>query len=489
MPTRTVVFVHGWSVTNTNTYGRLPERLAAAGSVDARHIFLGEYISFRDEVYMADISRGFEAAVHDRLADLLQRNRRFACITHSTGGPVVRDWFERFYRSRKRACPMSHLIMLAPANFGSALAQLGKKRVGRLKAWFADVEPGRRVLDWLELGSSEAWRLNEHLFGSPSPADADPPTFLFSLIGQTIDRKLYDHVNPYTGEIGSDGVVRSAAANLNAVYVKLEQAKIGKRGGVRDIELKLTESRGAPPSAFRLVPGVSHSGRNIGIIRSVGPDNAHATVDLVSRCMAVDTREDYDRIITRFREDTEAVARTERLEVEHVPVLPDRTYIHDPCSMVIFRIQDDEGHILEDFDLLLTAGARDSANELPRGFLIDRQRNSRHRGTLTLFLNHAVMSGCEAVEDNGKTVREALKGVSRLGLKIAPFETTGYAHYASGRLAVDEQELLQFLRPNATTLVDITLRRIVHTGVFRLTRDTRPQSFKGQPVGEPIDSA
>jgi hypothetical protein len=26
--------------------------------------------------------------------------------------------------------------MLAPANFGSALAQLGKNRVGRLKSWF-----------------------------------------------------------------------------------------------------------------------------------------------------------------------------------------------------------------------------------------------------------------------------------------------------------------------------------------------------------------
>eukprot|EP01031_Cornospumella_fuschlensis_P043536 gene43536-53229_t len=44
--------------------------------------------------------------------------------------------------------------MLAPANFGSALAQLGKGRVGRLKAWFSGVEPGQGVLDWLELGSS-----------------------------------------------------------------------------------------------------------------------------------------------------------------------------------------------------------------------------------------------------------------------------------------------------------------------------------------------
>jgi hypothetical protein len=157
--------------------------------------------------------------------------------------------------------------------------------------------------------------------------------------------------------------------------------------------------------------------------------------------------------------------------------------------MVIFRVQDDEGHILEDFDVLLTAGARNSVNELPRGFLIDRQRNGQHSGTLTLFFNHAVMSGCGAVEDGGKTIREALQGVSRLGLRIAPFETSGYAHYVPGRLGVDEHELMQFLAPNATTLVDITLRRIVHKGVFRLTQNTRPESFKGQPAGEPIASA
>jgi len=38
-----------------------------------------------------------------------------------------------------------------------------------------------------------------------------------------IDRKLYDHLNSYTGEKGSDGVVRAAAANLNFGLVELKQ--------------------------------------------------------------------------------------------------------------------------------------------------------------------------------------------------------------------------------------------------------------------------
>ena len=44
------------------------------------------------------------------------------------------------------------------------------------------------------------------------------------VIGQTIDRKLYDNLNTYTGESGSDGVVRVAAANLNSAYVRLADA-------------------------------------------------------------------------------------------------------------------------------------------------------------------------------------------------------------------------------------------------------------------------
>ena len=96
------------------------------------HIYLGKYVSFRDEVRIPDISRAFDAALTAVLKEAGAK-RRFVCITHSTGGPVVRDWLDRSYVQSKRIaeCPISHLIMLAPANFGSALAQLGKTRLGR----------------------------------------------------------------------------------------------------------------------------------------------------------------------------------------------------------------------------------------------------------------------------------------------------------------------------------------------------------------------
>lgn len=102
---------------------------------------------------MDDIVRAFNRALHDQIPDG-EKIAEFSCITHSTGGPVVREWVQRYYGSSKLAqSPLRHLVMLAPANHGSPLAALGKERVGRIKAWFDGVEPGQQVLDWLSLGS------------------------------------------------------------------------------------------------------------------------------------------------------------------------------------------------------------------------------------------------------------------------------------------------------------------------------------------------
>lgn len=223
----TLVFVHGYSVTQLDTYGELALRLRNEGNergvdIKIEDIFLGRYISFNDEVKLADVSRALETAIQQQiLAD--NPSTRFICITHSTGGPVVRNWWYHYYKNNSTLCPMSHLIMLAPANHGSALAQLGKSKLSRIKAWFDGVEPGQGVLNWLELGSNEAWELNKDWIKSDSKQISPNGIFPFVVTGQDIDHQLYDHLNSYTGEMGSDGVVRVASANLNSRYIKLIQ--------------------------------------------------------------------------------------------------------------------------------------------------------------------------------------------------------------------------------------------------------------------------
>lgn len=156
-----VIFVHGWSVTHTNTYGELPQWLESQcreGALDIQvgNIYLGHYISFNDTVTLDDIARAFEHAVREEIADKLRHGERFACITHSTGGPVVRQWMDLYYKNNLAKCPLSHLIMLAPANHGSALAQLGKSRLARIKCFLKALNRGNTFLIGLSLEVSGA---------------------------------------------------------------------------------------------------------------------------------------------------------------------------------------------------------------------------------------------------------------------------------------------------------------------------------------------
>jgi pimeloyl-ACP methyl ester carboxylesterase len=200
-----IVFVHGWGV-RTPDYGSLPVQIRRALRAQLFDIWLSEYISSSDEVTMDDLAAAFERARLTHFPD-----RAFACVTHSAGGPVIRTWLDRF------SGPLTALVMLAPPNHGSALAQLGKGRLSRLKTWMEGVEPGQRILDWLELGSEESWALNIRWL------DSHWPSRLLVLTGSHPDASLYDHLNSYTGERGSDGVVRLAAANLNYSWMRLHQ--------------------------------------------------------------------------------------------------------------------------------------------------------------------------------------------------------------------------------------------------------------------------
>lgn len=484
MPER-VVFVHGWSVTHTNTYGALPTRLvseaAAHGiSLSVQHIFLGKYVSFHDEVRVPDLALAMEYALQD--AGLNTPDKRFYCVTHSTGGPVVRAWYDRYYRD-KTGSPMSHLVMLAPANFGSALAALGKARVGRIKAWFDNIEPGQGVLDWLSLGSREALALNTAWLEHGNEQIGPKKMFPFVLTGQCIDRKLYDNLNSYTGELGSDGVVRAAAAHLNATWLRLKQ------GGEPDSK-KFTklmqdgEILHGPDVPFRIISGVSHSGKQMGIMRSVSDTkggSGQEVIDAILRCFSVSTAAQYKKLSADFAQETDTVQTLERVEKEQRLLLGTRTFYRDRHAQVIFRVRDSEGEPVADFDLLLTAGDASNPNHLPEGFFRDRQANSA--GVFTYFLNYDVLAGCPAIPGE----RDALPGIDKLGLEIHPRPTEGFVHFRKSRVAASAELLQTIVKPNQTTIVDITLTRVVHEGAFRFEKTTEESSFKNVRPGRELN--
>jgi hypothetical protein len=461
-----VVFVHGWSVSNTDTYGGLPEALRKQSTdITVSHLFLGKYISFADEVKVDDIARGMQHAVNNEVLPLIKGNEKFACITHSTGGPVVRCWMDLYFKDQLQLCPLQHLIMLAPANHGSALAQLGKGRLSRLASMTKGVEPGTGVLEWLELGSEQSWQLNLSWLKYACVADQ---FFATVLTGQSIDRALYDHLNSYTGEVGSDGVVRAAAANMNYALLRLVQQKAGS------FEIQRFEQ---PENfAFGILPGRSHSGADIGIMRSVkaNDNGSHPTLHWIKQCLKVTDAATYKQLCKDLQQLTVTTQKDEYKKIESAGFLFDRKFITSRYSMLVFRVCDDRNNELNDYDIKFTAGPDYNENHLPSGFCVDRQRNQRSPGKLTYYVDFDLL-------------RSWLKKpelADCFGFKVQARPSSGFAYYQIAEYRGSFKELSQYIAANQTLMIEIELKRVVHEGVFQLTESLAPEDFRKQKPGD-----
>ncbi|MEP7352608.1 MAG: hypothetical protein ABI824_05195 [Acidobacteriota bacterium] len=413
-----VVFVHGWSVRHAD-YGALPSRLKQfSDTVDVR---LSDYISYSDQVTMDDLVQAFERA---RLAQF--PDQEFACVTHSTGGPVLRTWLTRHYAGDAAGrCPLTHLIMLAPPNHGSALAQLGRSRLSRMKFWLQGCEPGVKILDALELGSDANWQLN---LASLQIDWAARGVYLFVLAGSAIDSAFYDHLNSYTGERGSDGVVRVASANLNFSSLRLEQSEAA---------LVVKNVARSPEAATIILPEQSHCGSAKGILAGIPPVAGSPVVRWVERCLKVATPDGYGEVVAESEKTHEGV--------------------HSPCSMIAFRVIDSRGMPLEDYDLLLTGGPDYSPDELPKGFFMDRQRNQRLPHVLTYYLDHTAMSRSP-----------------QLGFRLIPRPDSGPVQFACAEFKGDLATVEAVLGPHQTALVEIVLERRLEPSVFKISEMEPP---------------
>lgn len=216
---RQVVILHGWS--DTSESFKPLARFLKRNGFDAHPIYLGDYVSLNNDVRIEDVAKRMEEAVRaaQRKRGAGRLGRTFDLIVHSTGGLVARQWIAGFYQDRP--CPVQNLLMLAPANFGSALAHLGRSMLGRIaKGWRTGFETGDEMLRALELGSPFQWELAQQDLFVPEGRDPGSVAALygadkvrpFVLIGTYPYQAL---VNRLTNENGSDGTVRVAAGNLN----------------------------------------------------------------------------------------------------------------------------------------------------------------------------------------------------------------------------------------------------------------------------------
>lgn len=428
-----LVFVHGWSVTHTDTYAQLPQALVRLlgdeMNLTIRHIHLGRYISFDDAVRLSDIAKAF----NDARLDLLGK-KPFAVITHSTGAAVIRHWLQTFFTGDKLSrCPLTHLIMLAPANHGSALAQLGKSRVGRIKSFFAGVEPGQGILDWLELGSDGQYDLNRYWLDNFS-LDGPLP---FVLTGEAIDSQFYDYLNSYTAEAGSDGVVRVASANLNFSYLLLAETAHTCDGFDNRCISTLKLSKHSQPhqqTAFEVIKNASHSGSSKGIMGSVTNRNAKnkPVVQRIAQCLRVTTPKQYRQLSDEMSQAS-LIKRKPR------------------ACMLVVRVTDDTGLPVEDFDILLLSGPHFVPGEFKKGFMLDKQKNHTNKHVLTFYFD----------ADKLAKVSEG-----KIGLRVEPRPNSGMCYYLSAEFRSDVEQVHELLIADQTTMVDIVLQRRIKPETF-----------------------
>jgi hypothetical protein len=381
--------------------------------------------------------------------------------------------------------------MLAPANFGSALAKLGKKMIGSILSrmrYF--VEPGTGVLEWLELGSRESLALNlEWIHSNPSSLGPER-MFAFVITGDYIDRRIETYAIALTQEIGSDGVVRAAAANLNSQHVVIVQMSDVSTGVLKPANAEILYTATSPKVPFLIVPKRSHSKNSMGIMASVrtnSGDENQPTIDAIFRCMAVNSNIDYDDLYEAFEHQTKIVQlEEERVEiVQWIDYLRNRQnkyYIHDRMAMIIFRVFDIEYNPIPVFELQLTAGPEGDANNFPIGFMGREQSNGRKSGVITYYVNYDLIDGCDEVIEDGKVIREAVPSVGQLGLTIfpSPEEGTKFVSYSPIRIMPSEEFLKNVIQKNETTIVDVVFQRLVSAETFEFKQfdGTNEGSFR-----------
>ena len=219
---RQVLIIHGWSDTS-KSFRSLAGFLSNHG-YEPKVLWLGDYISKDDDVRVEDVAKRMGEVIDGMIAsgDL---DKSFDMIVHSTGGLVARAWLTSWYRGAADKCPAKRLVMLAPANYGSKLAAMGKSFLGRVVKgydnWF---QSGQAMLNDLELSSPYQWELAQRdILIAPSGDAAryygDGLVWPFVIVGTHPYANLLRQI---VNENGSDGTVRVCAANLNARGVTID---------------------------------------------------------------------------------------------------------------------------------------------------------------------------------------------------------------------------------------------------------------------------
>lgn len=443
-----VLILHGYGG-NPESWQHMATRLRDMTAGPVSHVLLGRYESQEDDLVFGDLTEGLEQklrAQQELLSGLTPRS--FSMIAHSTGALVVRHWLQRYYADRPEAIPLKHLILLAPANFGSRLAHHGNSEYGRFLHFIQERdregwETGRNILNGLELGSPFTYHLATGDILRRSAGDPDLHVlnaegfYTFVIIGNQPYTDRIQRRFPGRAEPGSDGTVRVAAAALSTRKLLIDFAQ--EPLGFQTIE-------GFSRVPLAVVSGVNHS--NI--------KENEQTLDLVVKALNVSSEASFGQVNDEF----EAVKKETLIEND------------DPLThqyqQFVTHLTDDTGSSVQDYDFDFEAYDPDGRELFDSSDDLNATKRHSHPYTQDssyrcFFVDYTDLSNIVAGLPKGTTVKLSLiaKDLSR---KVS-YETGDHTRVDLWGPAV-AQERINFFSGSTTTLVDIKLDRKAREDLF-----------------------
>ncbi|MDD1607702.1 MAG: hypothetical protein LUQ18_04250 [Methylococcaceae bacterium] len=472
-----ILLIHGYSSEGSNStveeiYGTLPNDLRKEfGDENVLELNLSRWISLNNGITIDDISFAMNRALEQKYPNLL--NSGFNVIIHSTGALVVRNWIKNF---SGKPSSIHNLIHLAGANFGSGLAHIGQ---GQLARWgrliFQGTGQGTQVLNELEFGSSKTLDMHLHFLQPTNSMYQDYQVQEFCLIGSQTLGMLRLIPIPYLKEDSSDSTVRTSAGNLNFNYItvkpisdafSLSSQKTKKIINKRldnisfdDIHYEsdlthLSSNRENVP--FSVIFETAHFGGDIGIV--TGTENRQELLPLIK--IALETPYDIDAYRKTEHIFLENHQKTFSRATELSSILGwNKQQQYEAHAQVIFRIRDQYGNDVENFDITFRSENEETGVEKLEKMIEDKHINKTNKGIITFYFRTEKF-------ENGKWLTR-LADIKPVNVEVTGYEPlSGDISYLPMNFLLNSEQLQQVIQSFKTTIVDIELVRLPSEKVF-----------------------
>ena len=226
-----------------------------------------------------------------------------------------------------------------------------------------------------------------------------------------------------------------------------------------------------PIVPFAIPYHVSHGDPETGIVS--GSESDARMDSLVLDALSTNTDAEANALVSQWRQVTEET-RAQVSQPEHEVNFfarmgrAIRNFVEEPRSQydshgqVVMRFRDQRGAPINDFSVYFNSmGGDGQPSQLINKLFEDRHKNDHTPNCITFYLRLDKFQGTDWVSQ--------LDQINGVDLEIdARDPATDRVAYLPIRLRIESHELKKWIRPNATTIVDITLMRVPSSSAFQI---------------------